>query len=193
MLTLDYIVNSIFNSITWLLSDTESDSVWLVDCGELGRVLEKVDGRKIKGVLLTHAHFDHIYGLPCLLEQYPECIIFTNEIGRVTLASAKLNMSKYHENPIVVEGPQICICKEDDEIRLLDDLKATVYEVPGHHPSCLAFMVDDYLFTGDAYIPGVKLVTNLLGGNKAQAAESVERILRLAEGKTICAGHGEKI
>jgi hypothetical protein len=45
------------------------------------------------------------------------------------------------------------------------------------------------LFTGDAYIPGVKVVTTLKGGDKVKAAESVERILRLAEGKTVCAGH----
>ena len=32
-------------------------------------------------------------------------------------------------------------------------------------------------------------MTTLKGGDKVKAAESVERILRLAEGKTVCAGH----
>lgn len=189
MLTVDYIINSIFDSTTWLLSDTENDWVWLVDCGDYARVVESINGKRIEGVLLTHAHFDHIYGLPQLLEQFPDCKIYTNEIGRVTLASDKLNMSKYHENSVAIAGPQICVCEEGNMIQLYDGLAAKVFETPGHHPSCLTFMVDDYLFTGDAFIPGVKLVTNLPKGNKTQAAESVERIIRLAEGKMICPGH----
>jgi hypothetical protein len=36
---------------------------------------------------------------------------------------------------------------------------------------------------------GLDAYTTLKGGNKVEAAESVERILRLAEGKTVCAGH----
>jgi len=71
----------------------------------------------------------------------------------------------------------------------VDGVQAKVYHTPGHNPSCLTYEIGDYLFTGDAYIPGVKVVTTLKGGDKAKAAESVERILRLAEGKTVCAGH----
>ena len=55
------------------------------------------------GVILTHAHFDHIYGLPELLKQYPNCKIYTNESGRETLANAKKNMSFYHESPVTVD------------------------------------------------------------------------------------------
>ncbi len=69
----------------------------------------------------------------------------------------------------------------------------TVYETTGHAPSCLRYRIADWLFTGDAYIPGVKVVTKLPGGDRALAAESVEKILRLAEGKTICPGHGEMV
>lgn len=47
------------------------------------------------------------------------------------------------------------------------------------------------MFTGDAYIPGVKVVTKLPKGNRKLAAESIERIESLAKGKNICPGHGE--
>ena len=193
MLTVDYIVNSVFDSTTWLLSDTESNRVWLVDCGDWERIGSMLGARCISGVLLTHAHFDHIYGLPLLLEQFPGCKIYTNTIGQTTLASDKLNLSRYHESPISVGSEHVCICEEGDEIPLFGKVAAKVFEVPGHHPSCLAFMVGDYLFTGDAYIPGVKVVTNLPGGDKALASSSLDRISHLAVGKTICPGHGETI
>ena len=189
MLKIDYIVNSFFDSMTWLLSETESNHVWLVDCGDVAPVMEKLGGRKVAGVLLTHAHFDHIYGLPELIGLFPDCKIYTNMIGRESLADSRLNMSLYHETPLTVEGEQITICEEGNEIQLFKEIAAKVYETPGHHPSCLTFMVGDNLFTGDAYIPSVKVVTNLPKGDKKLAQESLERIKELAKGKIIRCGH----
>lgn len=102
-------------------------------------------------MLLTHAHFDHIYGLPEILKFYPDCRVYTNEIGRETLANAKLNMSLYHETPLTVEGKHICTCGEGADIELIDDIKARTYETAGHYPNCLTFRIEDSLFTGDAY------------------------------------------
>lgn len=56
-------------------------------------------------------------------------------------------------------------------------------------PFLIFLLVEDHLFTGDSYIPGVKVVTNLPGGDRRTAAESVSKILELGKGKKICAGH----
>jgi glyoxylase-like metal-dependent hydrolase (beta-lactamase superfamily II) len=53
----------------------------------------------------------------------------------------------------------------------------------------LTYEIGNYLFTGDSYIPGVKVVTTFRGGDKNLAARSVEKILKWAEGKKICPGH----
>ena len=50
-------------------------------------------------------------------------------------------------------------------------------------------MVEDYFFTGDAYIPGIKVVSNMPGGKKLQAQESVTYIQSVSKGKQICPGH----
>lgn len=63
----------------------------------------------------------------------------------------------------------------------------SIIPTPGHNPSCLTFMIDQMIFSGDSYIPGVKTVTNLPGGNRAQAEESIRKILSF--GGTIYPGH----
>jgi glyoxylase-like metal-dependent hydrolase (beta-lactamase superfamily II) len=50
-------------------------------------------------------------------------------------------------------------------------------------------VTDESVFTGDAYIPGIAVVTNLPKGNKEQAKQSVQKILDLASYKTIYPGH----
>jgi len=194
MLKVNHIVNSVFTSRTYILTQKGSSSVWLVDCGDVPPLIDLLssmgdDLSTIKGVLLTHVHYDHIYGLPKLKEKFPSLLVYTNEYGKKALTDIQLNYSKYHNDPIVYESENVVTCDEGSVIELFDGVQAKVYHTPGHSPSCLTYEVGDYLFTGDAYIPGVKVVTTLKGGDKAKAAESVERILRLAEEKIICAGH----
>ena len=161
-----------------------------MDCGDLRPLLPLLYGKQLKGVLLTHAHFDHIYGLNELLRLYPDTLVITNQMGMDALLDAKKNMSFYHETPFVFEYPDnIRIVNDGDEIELSENLKTKIVATPGHHPSCLTYVIGDAIFTGDSYIPGVKVVTNLPKGNKKQAQESLAKISELSRGRTIYPGH----
>ena len=185
-----YIVNSVFSSRTYILSEEGSDDIWLIDCGDIDDVMVQLSSQHvIKGVLLTHAHYDHIYGLPRLSELFPFVRVYTNAFGRKMLGDARKNMSKYHDNPIVFESEGLVECGEGDEIDLFEGVRAKVYYTPGHNPSCLTYEVEGFLFTGDAFIPGVKVVTTLPGADKHLAIQSVARINQLATGRIICPGH----
>ena len=191
MLTVDYITNRVFNSRTYILSDEMYDRVWLVDCGDTDRVLELIGKKSVEGVLLTHAHSDHIYGLKELIKRFPAVKIYTNAAGVEAMKSPKLNISHYHsEYPdISIDAPDnVCTLKEGDALEVLG-VSVQVYETPGHAPSCLTYIIGQMAFTGDAYIPGVKVFTGFPHANKKQAAESVERILRLAADCQLMPGH----
>ena len=144
----------------------------------------------VSTVLLTHAHFDHIYGLNKVIELNPQVKVYTNESGREMLLNARKNLSFYHESPFVISDPsRIVTVKEGQEIPIGDEMTAKAIFTPGHNPSCITWLIDDCLFTGDSYIPGIKTVTNLPGGNKQQAEESLALIKHLAKARTIYPGH----
>lgn len=190
----NHIVNSVYSSRTYILSEHGGTEFWLVDCGDVPPLVDMISSIGgslfvIKGVLLTHVHYDHIYGLPRLSELFPSVRVYTNEIGRKMLGSDKLNMSKYHEDSIVVDAENIVVCEDGTEIELFNGVTAKVHETPGHNGSCLTYEMGEFMFTGDSYIPGIKVVTNLPGGNKELAARSLERILKMAVGKVLCPGH----
>lgn len=189
-----HIVNSVFNSRTYILFEEHNPKFWLVDCGDVSSLVELLSSMcgsffSVKGVLLTHVHYDHIYGLPGLTELFPQLKVYTNDYGKAALANERVNMSRYHEDPINYASDNVIVCSDGDEIELFDGVKALVHYTPGHNPSCLTFEVFDNLFTGDAYIPGVPVVTNLPGGDKKLYALSVERIHSLSAGKKIWPGH----
>lgn len=85
MLKVNHIVNSVFTSRTYILSQEGSSSVWLVDCGDVPPIVDMLsslggDSSIIKGVLLTYVHYDHIYGLPKLKELFPSLQVYTVSI-----------------------------------------------------------------------------------------------------------------
>lgn len=192
MIQTKVIVNSIFTSKTYILSKTGEDKAWIVDIGDVEPVVTFLEekGLTIEGVFLTHAHFDHIYGLPELMKIYPQCKVYVTEYAKEGLASDKLNMSRYHDTPVTYKGDNIQIVHEGDSISLFDDEPLMeFYETPGHNPGCLTMVIGDMIFTGDAYIPRVGANTQLPHANKELAQQSMERILKLAEGKVILSGH----
>ena len=65
------IINTIYASNTYILYDPRYDEVWLVDAGDTNLVIEWIEkySKTLKGVFLTHTHFDHIYGLNTLYQR----------------------------------------------------------------------------------------------------------------------------
>ena len=192
MFQIKEIVNSIFNSKTYILYHEGEDKAWLVDIGDIEPVVGFLKEKElnVKGLFLTHAHFDHMYGILEFLGYYPNCKVYVTSFTKDALASEKLNLSKYHETPIKYEGDNVIVVHEGGSLRLFEkEPSMFFFETPGHNPGCLTMVIGDMIFTGDAYIPGVGANTQPPRADKVLAKQSLERILKLAEGKIILPGH----
>lgn len=185
------IINSIFQSNTYII--TNDKYCWIIDIGDIDKILDYINKKyDPKGILLTHTHFDHIYGINNFHEYYPSCKIYTSEYGKIALKDAKKNLSFYHEQPIEYSEDNVQVLKEGDKIELFPNIYLEVLETPGHCPSCLTYYTDNYIFTGDSYIPNEKPVTKLKGGNKEDYQNSLQKILGMIGKDTIvCPGHGK--
>lgn len=165
----------------------DGEKVWIIDPGDAQPIISHVAANRLdlQGVLLTHCHFDHIYGLNELCTAFSQARVFTNSFGADMLVNDRKNLSRYHETPFLFEHSQNIVLT--DGLTEVGPFK--VHETPGHNPSCLTFSTDAEIFTGDAYIPGLSVVTNLPYGDKVQAHESVQKILKLAKNKAVYPGH----
>ena len=192
-LNVNYVTNTVFSSRTYWLTENNQNDIWLVDCGDIEIIVKKLPkNSRIVGVLLTHVHFDHIYGLNQLMCQFPDCKVYTNDFGQKSLIDPKRNFSRYHTDveDFVFEYPEsIVVIGEGEKIELFEGVYADVYYTPGHDESCLCYEVGENLFTGDAYIPGIKTVTTFPHSSKKKAMESDLRISSMARGMTIYSGH----
>lgn len=192
MIKIHNITNTIFTSKTYILYREGENKAWLVDIGDIEPVFSFMKSRCliVEGVFITHAHFDHIYGLDALVDRYPECKVYCTDYSKEALGSEKMNLSRYHGTPINYSRNNVAIVNDGDSLELFEgDTAMEFYKTPGHNPGCLTMVLGDVIFTGDAYIPGVGVNTKLPKADKELARMSLNRILKLAEGKTILPGH----
>jgi glyoxylase-like metal-dependent hydrolase (beta-lactamase superfamily II) len=194
MISVVQIVNTVFQSNTWILYLKDYEHVWLIDCGDFEPVTDWLnrEQKTIKGIFLTHTHFDHIYGLGKMEEVFTDVRIYTSTEGKNGLADIKLNFSIFHGQHIVFKSTNIEIITESTRIELFPEIELKTWATPGHDWSCLTYCAGNYLFTGDSYIPGLKVVTTFPKSNKTAAAASLIKIKSLISKDTIiCPGHGK--
>ena len=189
------IVNSIFESNTYIISDSSYQNCWLVDCGDAEILIDwiKEHNKKLSGIFITHSHFDHIYGLNLVVSAFPECIVYTSGKGKEGLFSDKLNFSRYNCDGFIYQFDNICILEDNNKIEIYPDVFMSVIETPGHDWSCLAYSSQEFIFTGDSYLPDYKVMTKFPKSNKVQAEESLIKIKEfIALGaKNVFPGHGD--
>ena len=180
-------INRLFSSNTYILFIDTQKGFWVIDPGDFHFIKNwaQKSNKSLTGILLTHSHFDHIYGIDHLLETYPDASLYASIHAKAGLCSQKINGSKYQENPFTIKNCDIKSIKEGDSIELWDNLKAGAIETPGHGRDCITYKIGMNLFTGDSLIPGVKVFTKMQYGDKFQADNSIERILSQNSDKAI--------
>lgn len=184
------IVNGVFRSMTYIIAVGNGESCWLVDCGDVGDIIRS--GREVNGVFLTHTHYDHIYGLNDLIDVFPDVRVYTNNFGFGALSDPRKNMSRYHpdvEDYVFKHENNVVIVNDGDRITLSDGVDMSVMYTPGHDPSCLSYTAGGALFTGDAYIPGIKTITSFPNSDKLLAKETVMKIEMELSRYEVFAGH----
>lgn len=146
------------------------------------------------GILLTHAHFDHIYGINEIVFRYPECFIYiANEYGKEALNNPKTNGSKYTDEGSLIVDEKATVLFFDETLQLWEDVEIRTFNTPGHSEDSQCFILDGMLFTGDTLIKDVRTVTKLKGGSVVKLEKSLKMIAGLkGNGLKVMPGHGEE-
>lgn len=160
-------------------------SVYFVDPGFEGeRLIELVKSRGLspKGILLTHAHFDHVGAINTLQKEYPELPVYVHPNDLVVL--------NHPLNSAPPEYPKIKAPVNIRDARELDFLE--VIETPGHTPGGVCYYLKDekLLLSGDTLFASSIGRTDFPGGSMSAMMASLKLLAALPDDTRVIPGHG---
>ena len=127
------IIKCLQDNYSYIIIDESNNNACVVDPGESFPIIDFIERNKIKlkYILNTHHHYDHINGNLELKKKYGSKIVaFEKDKNRI---------------------PKIDIFVRDNEIWKADNFEAKIYHTPGHTRGHIAFHFfnEKKIFTGD--------------------------------------------
>jgi glyoxylase-like metal-dependent hydrolase (beta-lactamase superfamily II) len=197
MITVKTFVFNIIAVNTYLLYDETKEAV-LIDCGCMFTSEEKKladfitqNDIKIKRLLCTHLHFDHIIGNNFIFQTYgikPEA--HQNDVEMLpTIQHQIQSMGIRHPVQLInIQG----YLAENETIRFGESELVTML-VPGHSPGSLVYYSrkDGFIVVGDVLFKGSVGRSDLWGGNHDTLVAAIkDNIVSLPDKTIVYPGHG---
>ena len=180
------------NTVTYLIVDPATKQAAIIDpvlnydhrSGKASTrsadlLLSKVDeiGAKVKLILETHAHADHLTGAPYLKLKTGAKVGIGEHIRKVQ----KIFRPIFNAVDVIDDGSAFDLLFNDGQHVALGDLDIEIIHTPGHTPACIVYKIADALFVGDTlFMPDYGTArADFPGGSARELYRSIKRLLAL--------------
>lgn len=174
-----------------LVWDAASGDGFLIDPGdEASKILAWVmaHGVKVKAILLTHAHFDHIGAVQPLREAL-NVPVWLHPADLDIYRAGQQSAGRWNLPFVQPADPDHFM--QQGQVFTAGKLNLTAREVPGHAPGHVVLIGEGFAVVGDTLFQGGIGRTDLPGGNHPQLMEGIQsELLSLPDDTTIYSGHG---
>jgi hydroxyacylglutathione hydrolase len=172
--------------MTYLVACPNTREAVIIDpAGEEDKLLAiiQTEGVKVKYILNTHGHSDHVLGNAKLKEvlNIPVCM---HEADDRFFSDKAVREKSSKELGLPPPDPADIRLKNEDTVEV-GTLKITVIHTPGHTPGSVCYLIDRNLFCGDTLFVGAAGRTDLIGGSLETLLESLEKKLIVLPKETI--------
>ena len=195
MIKIHHFFCNLFEERCYVVWD-EGDAV-VIDPGFLGSAeTDELDAflaenrLQLRAVLLTHAHFDHIYGVRHCVDRHGTPV-YLHPDEAVVLQGASLLAGDCRMSVPDTDWPFLPV--KDGDVLRFGALSFRVISTPGHSPGSVCYYCEDgkHLFSGDTLFAGTIGNTQLRWGDYDRLIVSVmDKLMGLDGDVTVYPGHG---
>jgi hydroxyacylglutathione hydrolase len=174
------VLNQRHGCASYVIASRETGDAAIVDPAletEQYDAVLKERGLRLRYVIDTHIHADHVSGARALAAEH-DATLCLHELARAAYPFHRL--------------------RDGDELAL-DQVRLRVLHTPGHRPELISLLVADlarspeacYVLTADSLLAGDVGRPDFGGGDAGAQYESLRRLLALPEGTAVFPGHFE--
>ena len=176
----------------YIVTDTETNEAAVIDPGfddaHLTSALDEYDEGKVRYILLTHGHFDHIGAAELYAKKYNAQIVISEEDSEF-LSEPSLNLAG--EFNLSLEPFKADIILSDGDVLKLGNTEFSFILTPGHTKGsgCFVFSDDNVIFSGDTLFLSSIGRTDFPTGNTGEMLKSLRKLRNLEGDYTVYPGH----
>jgi len=165
------IIPCLQDNYSYLIIDEKKDIACVVDPSESNPIIEYLENHKIKlkFILNTHHHYDHVGGNQKLKEKYGASVVgYRGDKERI---------------------PEIDILLKDQETWMYENFEAKIIHIPGHTLGhiCFYFHKQESIFTGDTLFS--LGCGRIFEGTYSQMFDSLMKLKELPQNTKVYCGH----
>lgn len=167
--------------------DPNTSKTWTESVDALSAFI-RTEGLKLRYVLETHAHADHLSASQLLKKRFDAKVVIGEAIALVQKTFKPIfDLGE----GFATDGGQFDVLLKDGEKLQAGALNVEAIATPGHTPACLTYKIDDALFVGDAIFMedyGTGRCDFPMGSAEA-LYESVQKLYRMPDSTRVFVGH----
>jgi glyoxylase-like metal-dependent hydrolase (beta-lactamase superfamily II) len=175
----------------FIIADENTKEALLIDPGDepdrIHDLLTK-NNLRVKYIVCTHAHFDHVGAIPEL----------KNETGaKIVIHYDELDIYKHTKDQAsVLWGYELDPLPDPDmfvsegDILEIGNIKFETIHTPGHSPGGICLYGEGIVITGDTLFAGSVGRTDLFGGDIEKLKKSFKKLMALPDNTKVLPGHG---
>ncbi|MDI6731644.1 MAG: MBL fold metallo-hydrolase [Candidatus Margulisbacteria bacterium] len=152
-----------------VIDESTKDAVVIDPGDEAGKILAELKGLKVKKLIITHGHYDHVGAVKELKKRLRADVLM-------------------HPDDAWLFQPDVFV-NDGDEINF-GNLALKAIHTPGHTPGGICLYLDGHLFSGDTLFAGTYGRTDLPGGSEGLMAQSLKKLAKLPPSTKVYPGHG---
>lgn len=175
----------------FLYREGNKEAIVIDPADQGGMLYDKLNsnGFEVTAILLTHGHFDHIWGVEELKEK-SGAKVYASINEKTLLGSAGANCSKGCGRPCTID-PDMYL--RDNETISLNGIDICVINTPGHTEGSCCFYIKEagFLIAGDTLFQESVGRTDLPTGSMSELVRSIkDKLLILPADTKVYPGHG---
>lgn len=175
----------------YIAADENTKEAAVIDpAAEFGKIKLFIENNnlKIKYILLTHGHGDHILAVNELRE-YSKAPVGIHEDDKEMLGDSNLNYSFMYNSKPVEEKCDFTL--KDGDVLRLGESELRIIHTPGHTMGSIGILFGKDLMSGDTLFAEGIGRTDLPGGDYRSILESIkEKLFILPDETVVHPGHG---
>ena len=163
-----------YNNNGYIITDPETKEGVIIDApAEPEKLLQELGDTKVKAILITHGHRDHVLGWTGMRQGTPGVPVYVHP-------------DDAHMMPEPAERRM-----NDGDVIDVGNIKLQVMHTPGHTPGAVCLFTGKHLFSGDTLFPGGPGRTGSPENFRQVKASIENKLLPLSDDVPVYPGHGD--